>query len=130
MSAEITSLLDSVIQGGGAAGLMSTFQSLPKEKQTALMEWARSMCIQLARYVEQASLAQATGSSAALNLPAAKIYVELALKIGIIRAIGTNNDDLLKGCDQAVRQVLGETKISAIENFKDTVRLALRLSKW
>lgn len=130
MADDMNSLLQKVSNSERVNGLMSTYLALPKEEQLPLLEWARSISMRLAGYIEKQSVIENTGSNDHVDLPVPKIYVELALKVGIIRAISTNNTELLEGCDSAYRHVMGDTKAKGLEEFKNTVSLALQLSKW
>lgn len=130
MADDINALLQKVTNSERVAGLMATFQNLPKEEQLPLLEWARSISMRLANYIEKHALIEASGSSEHVDLPVPKIYVELALKIGMIRGISTNNTELITGCEQAYRQIMGDTKVKNIEEFKQIVTLTLQLGKW
>jgi len=124
-------LLQKVTNSERESGTMTVFQSLSKDEQVALLEWSRSICVKLASYIEKRAVISHLGGSEKLDLPLPKMYVELALKIGVIRAQATNNPELLKGCETAFKEVLGgETRIKAFEEFKHLVALMLQLSKW
>ena len=130
MTEDINGLLQKVSNTERANGLMSTFQNMPKEEQLPLLEWARSICIRLASYIEKQGVIEATGSSDHVDLPVPKIYVELALRVGIIRALSTNNTELLTGCEHAYRHVMGDNKAKALDDFKQVVTLSLQVAKW
>ena len=130
MANTIEPLLQQITSSERTSGLMNIFMGLSQEQQVALMEWARSLCMKIAAYIEQHAAMEASGMMTTLNLPAPKMYIELALKIGMIRAVSADNEELAKGCEQACRTVLGDNKVKDVTDFKETVRLAQRLSKW
>lgn len=128
MATDINTLLQKVSNNERASGLMTVFQALPREEQVALLEWARTICIKLSSVMEKQSLDTARPES--VDLPAPKPFIELALKVGAIRALTTDNKDLLDGCQKAYKHVLGDAKYKVFEDFEETVLLTLHLSKW
>lgn len=128
MPANPNALLQKVSNDERTKGLMTVFTALGREEQLALLEWSRAICIKLSSVIERQSLE--TGRADGIDLPAPKPYVELALKIGVIRALTTDNQDLLDGCAKAYKQVLGDGKYKSLEEFQNIVLLSLHLSKW
>lgn len=128
MSANITSLLQKVSNDERSIGLMTVFSALSREEQVALLEWSRSICIKLASFMERQSLDSVRADS--IDLPAPKPYVELALKVGAIRALTTGNEDLLTACTKAFKQVLGEARLKHFDEFQETVKLSIHIAKW
>lgn len=129
MAGDATALVQKVANSERNLGLMTLFQSLSREEQVALMEWARAICIKLSSFVEQQSLSE-IGRTGQLDLPAPKPFIELALKVGAIRALTTDNTNLMEGCMRAFKDVLGDTKLREFEHFQEMVLLHLHLAKW
>lgn len=129
MTANVDALVHKVSDLERVSGLMSVFQSLSREEQVALLEWARSICIKLAGVIEKRSLTEG-GRTESVVLPTPKPFVDLALRVGAMRALTTGNEDLLDGCKKAYRQILGDSKYKALEEFEKVVLLTLHLAKW
>lgn len=128
MAIDINALLQKVSNSERTSGLMTVFQALSREEQVTLLEWARAISVKVASFLEKQSLD--TGRNESMDLPAPKPSIELALKVGVIRALTTDNKDLLDGCNRAFKDVVGEARYKNFEDFQEMVRLALHLSKW
>ena len=125
-----SALLQKVADSERMVGLMNTFLGLSKEEQVALMEWARGICMKLAATQERQLVVTNSGGKESLDLPAPKMFIEIALKVGLIRALMTNNTELVLGCDNMYKHIFGDAKFKLLEEFKELVVSALRLSKW
>lgn len=123
-------LLQKVADNERMVGLMNTFLGLSKEEQVALMEWARGICMKLAAMQEKQQVLTNSGGKESIDLPAPKMFIEIALKVGLIRAIMTGNTELEAGCDNMYKHIFGDAKFKLLEEFKEIVLSALRLSKW
>lgn len=130
MPNEISPFLQKIAETERTEGLMSVFLRLAKEEQIALLEWARSITTSLASVQEKQATLSINGLSGSIDLPAPKMYIEIALKVGIIRALMTKNEDLLHGCDNMYKHVFGEQKHKLLDQFKELATLAIQVSKW
>lgn len=130
MQAEISPFLQKVAEAERSEGLMNVFLRLSKEEQIALLEWARSIVTHLAGVQEKQNALSMNNLSGSVDLPAPKMYIEIALKVGMIRALMTKNEDLSRGCESMYKQVFGEQKFKMLDQFKELVTLAIHVSKW
>lgn len=130
MQGEISPFLQKIAETERTEGIMSVFLRLSKEEQISLLEWARSLCMQLASSQEKQVSLALNSLHGTVDLPAPKMFIEIALKIGIIRGLMTKNEDLVHGCEAMHKNVFGEQKHKIIESWKEIVALAIDVSKW
>lgn len=130
MHDDITNFLQKISASERSSGMMTAYQSLSKEEQLKLLEWARAACIRLANYLEKQSMLILTGANEHVDLPVPKIFADIALKVGIIHGTFRDMPDLIEGCVNTYRLVFGEAKHKVIDDFKEIARLTVQVSKW
>lgn len=130
MSNDMNMFLEKFSAAERNSGTMTTFQSLPKEEQVALLEWSRATCMQIGVFVEKQTATSQSGKGDGGTLPVPKFHAEIAIKIGVIHALARENTELLQGCEAAYKHVFGDQKFKTLEDFKRTVTLILQLSRW
>lgn len=127
MNNEMNAFLEKFSAAERNSGTMTTFQSLTKEEQVAVLEWARATCMQISIYIEKQTFNKSPDAG---TLPVLKFHADIALKVGMIHAIARENNELLAGCETAYRHIFGDAKMKMIEEFKHIVKLYVQLSRW
>ncbi|MCC8189602.1 MAG: hypothetical protein LIP77_03045, partial [Planctomycetes bacterium] len=87
MPVDVNVILQKLGENERTNGMMNAFQALPREEQIQVLEWSKTMCMRLAAMMEKQKVVENSGRAEPVDLPAPKMFVDTALRIGVVYAM-------------------------------------------